>query len=104
MDLVTPFAMPKGCEPKPSIQGSTLTRLGQDSNHVKIPVGYLGPSATAMPLIGGPAYSTPAGLDTDVNIARSPIQLSDAKRSISGTFPGIVWVQHPLFIITYVLS
>lgn len=73
MGLVTPFAMPQGSEPKPSIQGPTLTGQGQDSNLVKIPASYLGPSATAMPLIGCPAHSTTAGLDTDVNTAEDLI-------------------------------
>lgn len=70
--LVTPFTMTQGSEPKPSIQGPTLMGQGQDSNLVKIPVSYLDPSATAMPLIGGPAHLTPAGLDTDVNTAEDP--------------------------------
>lgn len=51
-----PFRSALRYEPKPIIRGPTLTGLGQDSNHVKIPVSYLGPSATAMPLIGGPAH------------------------------------------------
>lgn len=72
MGLVTPFAMPQGSEPKPTTFGPTFTGLGRDSNHVKIPVSYLGPSATAMPLIGAPALSTPTGLETDVNIVEDP--------------------------------
>lgn len=72
MGLVIPFVMPRGPEPKPSTRGPTLTGLGQDSNPAKVPVSYLGPSATAMPLIGGPALSTPAGLDIDANIAEDP--------------------------------
>uniref|UniRef100_A0A8W8L937 Tyr recombinase domain-containing protein n=1 Tax=Magallana gigas TaxID=29159 RepID=A0A8W8L937_MAGGI len=72
MGLVIPFVMPRGPEPKPSTRGPTLTGLRQDSNPAKVPVSYLGPSATAMPLIGGPALSTPAGLDIDANIAEDP--------------------------------
>lgn len=52
LGLVAPSAIPKVYKPMPSLQGPTLTALGQDSNHVKIPVSYLGPAATAMPLIG----------------------------------------------------